>query len=146
MPLAKRRALRRAAQGKPVTLLEFTPDLLSYLAAADIVVSMAGYNTVCEILTLQKRAVLIPRVHVREEQTLRADRLAARGLVDLLHPRDLTPRRLAHAIQDALAAAPPAVDLNLNGLARASQAISSFLDNPTPRPLTPTRIPKESFA
>jgi predicted glycosyltransferase len=146
MPLAKRRALRRAAQGKPVTFLEFTPDLISYLAAADVVISMAGYNTVCEILTHQKRSVLIPRVHVREEQTLRANRLAERGLTSVLHPHDLTPERLARAIQSALATMPPAVNLNLDGLRNVSQAISGFLDETTTRSLAPTPTLKESPA
>ena len=36
------------------------------------VVAMAGYNTFCEILSLDKRAILVPRTKPREEQLLRA--------------------------------------------------------------------------
>lgn len=124
----KRCLLRRAAALPGVSLLEFTPDLISYLAAADLVVSMAGYNTVCELLSLGKRALLIPRVQVRVEQRLRAEALAARGLAHLLLPDDLSPQRLSDAIDLALSASPPEVDLPLDGLRQASQAIQALLE------------------
>ena len=124
----KRALLRKAAVLPGVSLLEFTPDLISYLAAADLVVSMAGYNTVCELLSLGKRALLIPRVQVRVEQRLRAEALAARGLVHLLLPDELSPHRLSEAIDLALSAPPPVVDLPLDGLQRASQAIQVLLE------------------
>ncbi len=123
----KRGLLRKAAALPGVSLLEFTPDLISYLAAADLVVSMAGYNTVCELLSLGKRALLIPRVQVRVEQRLRAEALAARGLAHLLLPDELSPQRLSQAIDLALSAPPPVVDLPLDGLRQASQAIQALL-------------------
>lgn len=123
----RRTLLRRAASMAGVTLLEFTPDLLSYMAAADLVVSMAGYNTVCEILSLGKRALLIPRIQVRAEQRIRAEALAARGLAAVLSPDDLTPQRLARAVADGLAAPLPQVDLDMNGLQAVSRAISALL-------------------
>ena len=103
--------------------------MISYLAAADLVVSMAGYNTVCELLSLGKRALLIPRIQVRVEQRLRAEALAARGLAHLLLPDELSPQRLSQAIDLALSAAPPVVDLPLDGLRQASQAIQALLSN-----------------
>lgn len=127
MPRAKRKSLRRAAQNQPVILLEFTPDLTSYLKAADLVVSMAGYNTVCEILSMQKRALLIPRTRVREEQLIRAQALADRGLVHMLLPDELTPQRLAAQIVTALAAPRPRAHLNMNALENASRAIAAML-------------------
>ena len=51
------------------------------------VVAMAGYNTFCEILSLDKRAILVPRTKPREEQLLRALRAAELGLVRTLDPR-----------------------------------------------------------
>jgi predicted glycosyltransferase len=115
-----------------LTLMEFTPDLVSYLAAADLVVSMAGYNTVCELLSLGVRTLLVPRVRPRREQQLRAERLAQRGLVRVLLPTELSPERLTSEIEAALASPPPKVTLNLDGLARASRAIISFLENTGP--------------
>ena len=132
MPRAKRKALRKAVMGKPVTLLEFTPDLTSYMKAADLIVSMAGYNTVCEILSLQKRALLIPRTRVRAEQRIRATALAGRGLVHMLLPEELTPKRLAVEIEAALVSPCPQVNLNLNALQNVSQAVSALLQDDPP--------------
>jgi predicted glycosyltransferase len=131
MPQAKRNALQRLAKGCPVTLLTFTTDLLSYMNAADLVVSMAGYNTVCELLSLRKRALLIPRDKVRTEQRIRAICLAERGLAHLLLPDDLTPARLYEAIHEALASPPPTASLELDGLQHASQAIIRLLEDPS---------------
>jgi predicted glycosyltransferase len=123
----RRALLRRAASMDAVTLMEFSSDLLSYMAAADLVVSMAGYNTVCEILSLGKRAVLIPRVQVRAEQRMRAEALAARNLAAVLAPDDLAPPRLAVAVAEGLAAPLPQVDLDMDGVQAASSAIAALL-------------------
>ncbi len=135
MPRGKRMLLQRMAQGQDVTLLEFTPDLPSYIQAADLVVSMAGYNTVCELLSLGKRALLIPRDRVRAEQRIRAHQMAHQGLAQVLLPNELTPARLLQAIQQGLAAPPPQITLALDGLERVSQAIQELLaGKERPRP------------
>jgi predicted glycosyltransferase len=127
MPQGKRQALRRLAESLPVSFMEFTADLDSYLAAADLVVSMAGYNSVCEILSLGKRALLIPRGHTRAEQRMRAMILAERGLAHLLLPDGLTPDRLHQALTRALNSPVPAQPLPLNGLANISSAVAALL-------------------
>ncbi len=132
MPQGKRNALLRAARNLPVTVLQFTPELTSYMAAADLVIAMAGYNTVCEVLSLKKRALLIPRVRIRAEQRLRAQSLAQCGLVRVLLPEDLTPARLAAEIKATLSAPPPPAKLNLDGLSNASAAIAELLESPAP--------------
>ena len=61
---------------------------------------MAGYNTFCEILSLDKRAILIPRVKPRREQLLRARRAAAMGLVRMLDPEGVhDPAVMASALR-----------------------------------------------
>ena len=134
MPSAKRALLRaRARAGSSLTLLDFTTDLYSYLGAADLIVSMGGYNSVCEILTLRKRAILVPRVRPRTEQLIRAERLRARELARMVHPDDLTPDRLFAEIASGLAdGGPPAaaaeVGLEMDGAGNASRAIARILD------------------
>ena len=127
MAQRKRRLIRQAAQSEYLTLLEFTPDLMNYLAAADLVVSMVGYNSVVEILSLRKRALFIPRMSIRAEQQMRAERLAQRGLARLLLPAELTPARLLTEIKSAMALPQPAAVLNLNGLKQTSAAIGQLL-------------------
>src|SRR5206468_1965394 len=61
MPEQQRKLLRDRARDLSVQIRTSVGDSLSHLNAADLVVSMAGYNTVSEILRFRKRAVLVPR-------------------------------------------------------------------------------------
>ena len=45
--------------GLPIHMMESVNDSLSHIAAADLVISMAGYNTTVEILRMKKTAILI---------------------------------------------------------------------------------------
>jgi predicted glycosyltransferase len=101
--------LRRHTAAAGVSVIRMVDDVPSYLAAADAVVCMGGYNTACEVLALAVPAVLIPRIQPRQEQLMRAERLSARGLVSWMHPTSLSPRALAENIEDV--AAQPRVDL-----------------------------------
>ena len=77
---------------------DFSDDMMSLISAADVVVSMGGYNTVCELLTLRKRAVVVPRVRPVAEQGIRAERMAALGLLRCVHPDHLTPAGLVESV------------------------------------------------
>jgi predicted glycosyltransferase len=110
--------LERRAAGIPgLRLVTSLPDLADLVAAADAVVGMAGYNTVREILSYRRRALLVPRVDPRVEQLIRAEALERRGLVRVLHPDELTPERLGAELRRLLAAGqPPSPDFSLSGL------------------------------
>ena len=111
--------------------LDFTDDLTSYIGAADAVVSMGGYNAVCEILSLGKRGLIVPRVTPRQEQLIRAEIMSKRGYIDMIHPDDLTPGRLLHKITGMLSENHvycPAIEMN--GLDNAVRSISSLWDSP----------------
>jgi predicted glycosyltransferase len=102
IPDADRTELRTRLGSRNVHFLDFTDDLPSYLGAADAVISMGGYNTVCEILSLNRPALIVPRVKPRQEQLIRATVLSGRGLVDMIHPHDLEPQRLLTSTMDLL--------------------------------------------
>jgi predicted glycosyltransferase len=134
MPAARREALQDLAAGLPLArVVEFVEDLPDYVAAADVVVSMAGYNTVCEILSFARPAVLVPRAEPSLEQTLRARALGQRGLVRMLHPADLTPAALLREVLDLLddpsRLQPPAA-LNLEGLPNLLAELEALLTRP----------------
>ena len=87
--------IETVADSRPdMEVRRFEPDLMPLLAGATRVVAMGGYNTVCEILRLGKPALIVPRVRPRQEQLVRAERFAALGLVDMLHPDRLSPAAL----------------------------------------------------
>jgi len=77
-------------------------DTFELMAAADAVVSMGGYNSVCEALAMARPLVIVPRATHKVEQQIRAETLAARGLAQCIHPKDLTGPGLAEAVEWAL--------------------------------------------
>jgi len=77
-------------------------DNFRLVTAADAVVSMGGYNSVCEALYSGKPLVIVPRVVRKIEQQIRAETMAANGLARWIHPRDLNGQNLAEALGWAL--------------------------------------------
>ena len=55
-----------------------------YFATSAAVLAMAGYNSTVEALTAGIRPILVPRRSPRREQAIRASRLAAMGLADVI--------------------------------------------------------------
>jgi predicted glycosyltransferase len=84
-----------------VTALGFESRIESLFANAEGVVCMGGYNTFCEVLSFDKRAVIVPRTIPRLEQWLRASRAEELGLVRMLEEqRDgMTPQSMIAAIR-----------------------------------------------
>lgn len=83
-----------AAARDDLTVVDFLREPIALMQGAARIVCMGGYNTVCEVLSLGRPALIVPRVRPRTEQLIRARRLAAQGLVAMLHPDDLTPAAL----------------------------------------------------
>ena len=131
MPVAERRWLQARADPEKVRILDFTTDLLSYMNSADLVVSMGGYNTVCEILSLRKRALVVPRGSPVNEQLLRTTRMEALGLLDMIRPEDLSPETMTLKVKQALGRngtlRPASEVLDTDGLGRASRKVSDEL-------------------
>jgi predicted glycosyltransferase len=85
-PEQQRHFRERAERLRRIEVLTFDAHLEVLMERAVGVVAMAGYNTFCEILSLDKRAILIPRVRPRREQVMRAMRAAALELAHTLDP------------------------------------------------------------
>jgi predicted glycosyltransferase len=136
MAAGDRAALGQAAERQGVTCRTFVAELPALVAGADVVVAMAGYNTVCEVLAAGTPAVLVPRVDPRAEQLLRANVLSARGLARTLVPAEITGPRLAATIEEqALSGrseqvARVANSLNIDGLSNASNILASAFREP----------------
>jgi predicted glycosyltransferase len=98
----QRKDLRTRARDLGVQVRTSIGDSLSHLNAADLVVSMCGYNTMSEILRFRKRAIIVPRNGPSAEQRMRATIFQDRGLVTMIDPLELSPPRLAAAIAQTL--------------------------------------------
>ncbi len=113
--------------GNNVQVTRFTSDFLSYLAAADLSVSMGGYNTTMNILATGVPALVWPFPQNRE-QRLRAERLANQGILNVIEDEDLHPDRLA-VIMDQRLSKPtrPNVNINLNGAVNTAKWIENWI-------------------
>lgn len=122
LPEADYARLERLAEGRPVQLTRTVANSLDFLAAADLVVAMAGYNTTAEILKVRTPALLVPRAGPSAEQSMRARLLAQRGWVSWLPPDSLSVPHMATAVLSALEQTRPRwVDgPDLSGLQRAT--------------------------
>ncbi len=94
--------LMERARARNVPLVSFIKKIERKLAEADLIISMGGYNTVCEILSLKKPSLIIPRENPRLEQRIRAEILKERGLADFLPWNELSPQALHHKIHQLL--------------------------------------------
>ena len=82
---------------------EYVDSPLRHLfAAADLVISRAGANSICEILALRKPNVLIPlsAAASRGDQILNANSFAKQGFSTVLEEEVLTPDTLYQAISE----------------------------------------------
>ena len=129
MPSAARDKLSHIINHHPnIVTFDFTPHLLNYLQAADLVVSMAGYNIITEILSLGKKAVVVPRHQPSQEQLIRAVRMENLGLLTAIAPKELTGSSLSQAIIKQLNNKSMGSSfLNFDGLLNIQQEIISLL-------------------
>lgn len=121
--------LATAAEGsESLRVMRNAPDCGGLMAGAGAVIQMAGYNSTLESLAAGVRPVLVPRRAPRREQAIRALRLAALGVADVVdagasleevmwllsRPRLLRPGDLADA------------GIRLDGAARAAARIADL--------------------
>ncbi len=91
----KKRLQILATKRSDIQVLEFLSEPTHLLKRVERVISMGGYNTVMEALSFEKPLLVVPRVKPRLEQLVRAERLQSLGVLELLHPNDLSPKHLA---------------------------------------------------
>jgi predicted glycosyltransferase len=134
IPKSERETIVHRAEVLPkVTLLDFDSRIEPIISRATAIVGMGGYNTFCEILSFDKRALIVPRTQPREEQLIRATRAHELGIVDMLAPEQADdPQTLA----DALLALPgrdkPSAmgGLALDGLDKIGKIVEKHLEKP----------------
>lgn len=100
----------RARRNPRLRVLNFIAEPTMLVDRAERIIAMGGYNTVCEVLSFQKRALIVPRTKPRREQAIRAERLQNLGLIDTIDSECLDPAALSSWMSKDL---PP---LKLNGV------------------------------
>lgn len=132
---------REVAPASHITLRRYTTNFVSYMAAADLSISMAGYNTCMNILTTGTRALVLPFTGGQNnEQTIRANKLASLGIVGVIQPDELHPSRLAEKIVQHLETKPASVTLNIQGVENTVTVLTSLLQKPSSTTSVPPKL------
>lgn len=125
-PSSFRARLRRVARPRAnACVIDFIPDFPAALAASGLSVSLAGYNTVMDLLRARVYGLVLP-YDANQEQSLRARRFESAGLLGVLGERDLEPRRLAARIRGALDRPRPRPPVDLDGAARTRELLEGW--------------------
>jgi predicted glycosyltransferase len=131
MPAEAREQLVALVAERPnLRLLPFIDEPTTLIRRAAAVVTMGGYNTVCEVLAYAKPMLIVPRVQPRREQLIRAERMHALGLADLLHPDDLAPQTLSTWLHCPHAPSAARTRLDLGALERLPSLVDRLFAEP----------------
>ncbi len=122
---------REAAPHPWIRVARFTRRFPAYLAAADLSISLGGYNTVMNLLASRTFGLVLPFSQNRE-QGMRAELLQECGLLRVLRPDDLDGESLAGLILDGLQQHPTEVRVNLQGARQTARCLES-LEQPKQR-------------
>jgi predicted glycosyltransferase len=147
MKASEREELCRQAskQSSRIFVLDLISEPAALLSRADSVITMGGYNSVCEVVSHGKPALIIPRIAPRREQLIRAERLARLGIVEWLPPEELSSEAITRWLDQ------PRVNearhrMDMRGLERASHYLEDVLGYASSRitPVQPMRALKLS--
>jgi len=103
MPKTERKGLFKRARKVGVQTFLFYRRMEKLMAAADLVVSMGGYNTLSEVVSQGTLSLVIPRETPRTEQLIRAKAFKKQGLVDYIPWNDFSAPLMRTKIDHLLA-------------------------------------------
>ena len=130
MPQKKRRKIFKRARKLGVRTYHFHRQMETIFAAADLVVSMGGYNTLCEILSQGTLSLVIPRETPRKEQMIRAQAFKRQNLVDYIPWGEFTSKILQEKILELLETPEPyreaIAQFRLTGIETMQQRLRQF--------------------
>ncbi len=89
-----------AASHSDKQVLRHVPDADLLVRDVARVICMGGYNSMLSVVSFDKPALIVPRIHPRQEQKIRAERFQEMGWVDWLTPTELSPAALTQWMHD----------------------------------------------
>ncbi len=108
-----------------ITIHNFSSNFQDWLTAADLSISMAGYNTCMNLLSAGTTALLYPFAQNRE-QGMRVSALSKTSAFTLLAPEDLVPSNLAEIIKSHLGRYKQKYSVQLNGAVQSRILIENL--------------------
>lgn len=130
----KRRSfVERVSKQPKLDVMSFDTKIERLMKKADAIVAMGGYNTFCEVLSFDKRTLIVPRTRPRLEQYIRAVESERLGLVRMLsdYKKPRTPERMAEALRGLSSQARPSevvIPGLLDGLDRVQERLKALME------------------
>lgn len=119
-------ALQKSSR-KNLTIARFTDHFPAWLAAADLSISMAGYNTCMNLIQAGIPSLVYPFKQNRE-QRLRAEKLARKVPMTILSDADLQPELFAEALVQRLNNQRFSTDIKLNGAGETARQLEIWYE------------------
>lgn len=116
-----------ARNNRNLTVIDFLSETIALIDGAERFIGMGGYNTICEVLSLNKHALIVPRAKPRAEQLIRAERLAEIGLIDMLHPDDISAASLTAWMERPRRQSNFSNPINMDGLENVAMFASQVI-------------------
>jgi len=114
----RERIRMRASALANIMVIDFESRLELLMSQATALIGMCGYNTFCEALSFDKKALYVPRTQPRQEQYIRASRARELGLCEMLTPDEAAvPQAMARALRRLAAMPKPSGSLDPDDLA-----------------------------
>ena len=119
-----------AKSGDGIRIRYFTNRFLDYLAAADLSISLAGYNTCMNLLAARVPALIFPYSKQRE-QPLRVEKIKNFIPMKILRDKDIEPALLSSYIQKMLLESrfSGTVPINLDGAENSATYLINWIDS-----------------
>ena len=119
-----------ARSSSGIHIQRYTKRFLDYLAAADLSVSLAGYNTCMNLLVTQIPCLVYPYSR-QQEQPMRVEKIKKFLPIKVLKEADLPPDRLGRLITDMVQkkGIVGQTPLNLDGAANTARYIGNLAEN-----------------
>ncbi len=106
----------------------YTQRFIDYLSAADLSVSLAGYNTCMNLIAARVPALIYPYSQ-QQEQPLRVAKIDKLIPMKILQDKDIEPQRISRYIHQMLLEPRPAepVAVNLDGAAHTAKYLAAWI-------------------
>ncbi|WP_457614204.1 UDP-N-acetylglucosamine--N-acetylmuramyl-(pentapeptide) pyrophosphoryl-undecaprenol N-acetylglucosamine transferase [Methanopyrus sp.] len=108
--------------------LRYVDNLLELIKVSDVVVTHGGHTTLSECACLRTPVVSVPLPN-HPEQHMNAERVLQRGLGVVVFPEELSPNRIAEAIERAIDLKVPKIKMmDGKGAERAARIVAGTVD------------------
>ena len=141
---SRERIRMRASRLANVKVIDFESRMEVLMQNAVALVGMCGYNTFCEVLSFDRKALFVPRTSPREEQYIRAKRATELGFCEMITPDEAAiPSAMADKLKRLPEIAKPSKSLkkgDMDGLKNVCIEVEKLSEKRSSPPVSGRRL------